>query len=93
MMEGSDDYILLCYGLLENAQYLHFDTILIYRIACQFVIVGICFPLVSVLSNLRQVLVEPGTPQGSSIISQMHSHISWMEKRVHSFRMPVQHLL
>ncbi|CAK9169350.1 unnamed protein product [Ilex paraguariensis] len=27
------------------------------------------------------VLVEPGTPQGSSIISQMRSHILWMEKR------------
>ncbi|XP_057969072.1 uncharacterized protein LOC131158312 isoform X2 [Malania oleifera] len=27
------------------------------------------------------VLVEPGTPQGSRIISQMRSHILWMEKR------------
>lgn len=27
------------------------------------------------------VLVEPGTPQGSSIISQMRSHILWMERR------------
>ncbi|KAM2075481.1 hypothetical protein ACFX1T_038367 [Malus domestica] len=27
------------------------------------------------------VLIEPGTPQGSSIISQMRSHILWMEKR------------
>ncbi|KAL8170715.1 hypothetical protein V2J09_022519 [Rumex salicifolius] len=27
------------------------------------------------------VLVEPGTPQGSKIISQMRSHILWMEKR------------
>ncbi|KAL3645525.1 hypothetical protein CASFOL_010705 [Castilleja foliolosa] len=27
------------------------------------------------------VLVEPGTPQGSNIISQMRSHILWMEKR------------
>ncbi|XP_047325172.1 probable S-adenosyl-L-methionine-dependent RNA methyltransferase RSM22, mitochondrial [Impatiens glandulifera] len=27
------------------------------------------------------VLVEPGTPQGSSIIAQMRSHILWMEKR------------
>ncbi|KAK3030632.1 hypothetical protein RJ639_035836 [Escallonia herrerae] len=27
------------------------------------------------------VLVEPGTPHGSSIISQMRSHILWMEKR------------
>ncbi|KZV53270.1 hypothetical protein F511_23900 [Dorcoceras hygrometricum] len=27
------------------------------------------------------ILVEPGTPQGSSIISQMRSHILWMEKR------------
>ncbi|OVA06321.1 Cytochrome c oxidase assembly protein CtaG/Cox11 [Macleaya cordata] len=27
------------------------------------------------------VLVEPGTPQGFSIISQMRSHILWMEKR------------
>ncbi|XP_077245654.1 copper ion binding / methyltransferase isoform X2 [Tasmannia lanceolata] len=27
------------------------------------------------------VLVEPGTPQGSSIICQMRSHILWMEKR------------
>ncbi|KAL5552448.1 hypothetical protein UlMin_002624 [Ulmus minor] len=27
------------------------------------------------------VLVEPGTPQGSSIITQMRSHILWMEKR------------
>ncbi|KAF8379988.1 hypothetical protein HHK36_027456 [Tetracentron sinense] len=29
------------------------------------------------------VLVEPGTPQGSSIIAQMRSHILWMEKRKH----------
>ncbi|KAK6935580.1 Ribosomal protein Rsm22-like, partial [Dillenia turbinata] len=27
------------------------------------------------------VLVEPGTPQGSSIITTMRSHILWMEKR------------
>ncbi|KAI3691886.1 hypothetical protein L6452_31688 [Arctium lappa] len=27
------------------------------------------------------VLVEPGTPHGSSIISQVRSHILWMEKR------------
>ncbi|XP_008246152.1 PREDICTED: methyltransferase-like protein 17, mitochondrial, partial [Prunus mume] len=27
------------------------------------------------------VLIEPGTPQGSNIISQMRSHILWMEKR------------
>ncbi|KAL8520512.1 hypothetical protein ACS0TY_011148 [Phlomoides rotata] len=27
------------------------------------------------------VLAEPGTPQGSNIISQMRSHILWMEKR------------
>ncbi|KAL3817888.1 hypothetical protein ACJIZ3_003793 [Penstemon smallii] len=27
------------------------------------------------------VLVEPGTPQGSKIISQMRAHILWMEKR------------
>ncbi|CAA2956545.1 37S ribosomal S22, mitochondrial-like isoform X3 [Olea europaea subsp. europaea] len=27
------------------------------------------------------ILVEPGTPQGSNIISQMRSHILWMEKR------------
>ncbi|PIN07773.1 Mitochondrial/chloroplast ribosome small subunit component [Handroanthus impetiginosus] len=27
------------------------------------------------------VLVEPGTPQGSNIISQMRSHILWMENR------------
>ncbi|KAG9457604.1 hypothetical protein H6P81_002112 [Aristolochia fimbriata] len=27
------------------------------------------------------VLVEPGTPQGSSIIHQVRSHILWMEKR------------
>lgn len=27
------------------------------------------------------VLVEPGTPHGSSIISQMRSHILWMERR------------
>ncbi|CAH9065757.1 unnamed protein product [Cuscuta epithymum] len=27
------------------------------------------------------VLVEPGTPQGSNIISQMRSHILWMERR------------
>lgn len=27
------------------------------------------------------VLVEPGTPHGSNIISQMRSHILWMEKR------------
>ncbi|KAG9128637.1 hypothetical protein Leryth_017113 [Lithospermum erythrorhizon] len=27
------------------------------------------------------VLVEPGTPQGSKIISHMRSHILWMEKR------------
>ncbi|PIA27887.1 hypothetical protein AQUCO_07400014v1 [Aquilegia coerulea] len=27
------------------------------------------------------VLVEPGTPQGYSIITQMRSHILWMEKR------------
>lgn len=26
-------------------------------------------------------MVEPGTPQGSNIISQMRSHILWMEKR------------
>ncbi|KAK4400265.1 Rsm22-cox11 tandem protein 1, mitochondrial [Sesamum angolense] len=30
---------------------------------------------------LVEVLVEPGTPQGSNIISQMRSHILWMEKR------------
>lgn len=35
-----------------------------------------------ILSNFWQVLLEPGTPQGSSIISQMRSHILWMEKRV-----------
>ncbi|CAH9124917.1 unnamed protein product [Cuscuta epithymum] len=27
------------------------------------------------------VLVEPGTPRGSNIISQMRSHILWMERR------------
>ncbi|KAM5571244.1 hypothetical protein ABKV19_011718 [Rosa sericea] len=27
------------------------------------------------------ILIEPGTPQGSNIISQMRSHILWMEKR------------
>nr|GMD01543.1 rsm22-cox11 tandem protein 2, mitochondrial-like [Ipomoea batatas] len=27
------------------------------------------------------VLVEPGTPQGSNIISQVRSHILWMERR------------
>ncbi|KAH6790686.1 copper ion binding / methyltransferase [Perilla frutescens var. frutescens] len=27
------------------------------------------------------VLVEPGTPQGSKVISQMRSHILWMENR------------
>ncbi|KAJ9173760.1 hypothetical protein P3X46_016866 [Hevea brasiliensis] len=27
------------------------------------------------------VLIEPGTPHGSNIISQMRSHILWMEKR------------
>ncbi|CAL5360287.1 unnamed protein product [Camellia sinensis] len=27
------------------------------------------------------VLVEPGTPHGSNIVSQMRSHILWMEKR------------
>uniref|UniRef100_A0A7C9AM75 Uncharacterized protein n=1 Tax=Opuntia streptacantha TaxID=393608 RepID=A0A7C9AM75_OPUST len=27
------------------------------------------------------VLIEPGTPEGSNIISQMRSHILWMEKR------------
>ncbi|KAH9613708.1 hypothetical protein KSS87_021771 [Heliosperma pusillum] len=27
------------------------------------------------------VLIEPGTPEGSHIISQMRSHILWMEKR------------
>lgn len=29
-----------------------------------------------------KVLLEPGTPQGSKIISQMRSYILWMEKRV-----------
>ncbi|XP_050230514.1 uncharacterized protein LOC126679510 isoform X2 [Mercurialis annua] len=29
------------------------------------------------------VLVEPGTPHGSNIISQMRSHILWMEERKH----------
>ncbi|KAE9601544.1 hypothetical protein Lal_00040705 [Lupinus albus] len=29
------------------------------------------------------VLVEPGTPHGSSIIAQMRSHILWMEQRKH----------
>ncbi|XP_004511080.1 uncharacterized protein [Cicer arietinum] len=29
------------------------------------------------------VLVEPGTPHGSSIIAQMRSHILWMEERKH----------
>lgn len=42
--------------------------------------------LVNALINYRaiflQVLVEPGTPHGSKIISQMRSHILWMEKRV-----------
>ncbi|KAK8521018.1 hypothetical protein V6N12_004937 [Hibiscus sabdariffa] len=36
------------------------------------------------LWNLTQdvlVLVEPGTPHGSNIISQMRSHILWMERR------------
>jgi hypothetical protein len=28
------------------------------------------------------VLVEPGTPHGSNIISQMRSHILWTEKRL-----------
>ncbi|KAK3211676.1 hypothetical protein Dsin_016382 [Dipteronia sinensis] len=32
----------------------------------------------------QDVLVEPGTPQGSNIISQMRSHILWMEKRLSS---------
>lgn len=31
---------------------------------------------------MLQVLIEPGTPHGSRIISQMRSHILWMEKRV-----------
>ncbi|KAE8662021.1 Methyltransferase,copper ion binding isoform 2 [Hibiscus syriacus] len=40
--------------------------------------------LVRQLWNLTQdvlVLVEPGTPHGSNIISQMRSHILWMERR------------
>nr|KJB52338.1 hypothetical protein B456_008G256700 [Gossypium raimondii] len=40
--------------------------------------------IVRQLWNLTQdvlVLVEPGTPHGSNIISQMRSHILWMEKR------------
>ncbi|EPS63995.1 hypothetical protein M569_10786, partial [Genlisea aurea] len=40
--------------------------------------------LVRQLWNLTDdilVLVEPGTPQGSNIISQMRSHILWAEKR------------
>ncbi|XP_022874322.1 uncharacterized protein LOC111393161 isoform X2 [Olea europaea var. sylvestris] len=42
-----------------------------------------CFPFSYPNLNfyLEQVLVEPGTPQGSNIISQMRSHILWMEKR------------
>ncbi|KAL9242948.1 hypothetical protein vseg_016902 [Gypsophila vaccaria] len=32
------------------------------------------------------VLIEPGTPEGSHIISQMRSHILWMEKRKTSKR-------
>jgi hypothetical protein len=34
--------------------------------------------------SMEQVLVEPGTPHGFGIISQMRSHILWMEKRVSS---------
>ena len=33
---------------------------------------------------MEQVLIEPGTPHGFGIISQMRSHILWMEKRVSS---------
>ncbi|KAI9178173.1 hypothetical protein LWI28_023548 [Acer negundo] len=36
---------------------------------------------ICVAEGAGQVLVEPGTPQGSNIISQMRSHILWMEKR------------
>lgn len=36
------------------------------------------------ISNVEQVLIEPGTPHGSRIVSQMRSHILWMEKRVSS---------
>ncbi|KAG5515256.1 hypothetical protein RHGRI_036330 [Rhododendron griersonianum] len=33
------------------------------------------------IPNIGQVLVEPGTPHGFNIISQMRSYILWMEKR------------
>uniref|UniRef100_A0A2N9HRZ9 Methyltransferase n=1 Tax=Fagus sylvatica TaxID=28930 RepID=A0A2N9HRZ9_FAGSY len=32
------------------------------------------------------VLVEPGTPHGFNVISQMRSHILWMEKRLQSIQ-------
>ncbi|XP_028115449.1 probable S-adenosyl-L-methionine-dependent RNA methyltransferase RSM22, mitochondrial isoform X2 [Camellia sinensis] len=43
-------------------------------------------PRISFMSHYVQayvlkVLVEPGTPHGSNIVSQMRSHILWMEKR------------
>ena len=37
------------------------------------------------LNHCCQVLVEPGTPEGSNIITQMRSHILWMEQRVSHF--------
>lgn len=35
--------------------------------------------------SMEQILLEPGTPEGSNIISQMRSHILWMENRVRVF--------
>lgn len=37
------------------------------------------------LNHCCQVLVEPGTPEGSNIVTQMRSHILWMEQRVSHF--------
>lgn len=31
---------------------------------------------------LEQVLIEPGTPQGSSLVREMRAHILQMEKKV-----------
>eukprot|EP01018_Ginkgo_biloba_P035237 Gb_05556 [translate_table: standard] len=37
------------------------------------------------------VLIEPGTPQGSSIIRQIRSHILWMEKKVNFLNQLSEH--
>ena len=52
-------------------------------LSCLCVLMGDIFLLLYLINMIHfKVLLEPGTPQGSKIISQMRSYILWMEKRV-----------